>query len=80
LEFAEYHPTAQLVEQCRLHATVQPIDPTLVFARRTPTADNLVAILVELHSQAVLVCRITAEAVVTLFVNPRIYDFSHIAY
>ena len=80
LEFAEQHPATQLVEQCRLHASVQRIEPTLMLGGWSPAAHNLLAIFVELHSQAVFVLRVATVAVVALDFEPRIDNLSHSAY
>jgi len=78
LQFTEHHPRGALVDERGLNAAMQRVYPTLVVGLRFPEADDVVAILVELHFHAQRVIGAAAKAVVSLFVYPVILNLSHI--
>jgi hypothetical protein len=56
---------------------MQRIYPTLKVGLGQPEAHNLIAVFKELHVYACRVIRATAETMITFFLQPRIFDFSH---
>lgn len=76
LELAEHYPTAYLVSQSSLYASVKGVYPSLKFGARFPAAYYTVAVLVKFHSQASLAARSAAEAAVAIHTLPRVeYSF-----
>ncbi len=77
LELAEDNPARNFIYQYGLHAAVQRIAPTLELGAGVPMADNIVAILVELHLQARRIVRVAAVTVIGRLPHPRIDDLLH---
>jgi hypothetical protein len=59
---------------------MQCIYPTLVLAIGFPKANNLVAILIELHPQAMLMVWVTTKAVIPIHTHPWIDNLLHISF
>ena len=76
-ELAEDDPTADLVGQRCLNASVQRIHPTLVFGTRMPDAHDFIAVFVKFHPQSLRTVRIAAVAMVTVHAAPRIRYLFH---
>ena len=77
LQLAKDHPTANLVQQDRLYAAVQGVQPALIFGPWRPPADYLVSILIKLHVQAGHIMGRASETIITVCFFPRIDYLFH---
>ena len=79
LQLVEDHPAAYLVQQRRLDAAVQRVDPAHEVRVRPPHRDDLLAVPVETHAHAPRVPRAAPETVVSFrFPYPGIDNGSHV--
>ena len=77
LEQMEDDPSAYLVQQHGLHASVEGIDPRLMVLRGAPDGDDVVAVLEEAHPCAYGVIGAASEAVIPGGMCPRIDNPFH---
>ena len=77
LQFPGNDPTANLIEQQSLYATVQRVQLSLVIGRRLPLADDILAILIKMKVKPKRVIGRTADAVVARHPLPRVDNLLH---
>ena len=77
LQFPGNDPTANLIEEQGLYATMQRVQPSLVIGRRLPLADNILAILIKMKVKPKRVIGRTAFAVLARHSLPRVDNFLH---